>query len=98
MISQEEIRKFDAEQIAGIILTLLQEFESRRINPSHYGGSLGSINHFELAPKWLGKNVKNGVLIGNGYATSYGGDRPSADLQDLFHDAVEILRKEGCIC
>lgn len=96
-ISQEEIKSYSSEQIAGIILTLLKKFETGELNPSYYHGCLGSILSFEINPKWLGKNVKNGIFIDTGYTTVYGGDPISENLRELYNDAVSILRNEGLI-
>jgi S1-C subfamily serine protease len=96
-INKDAIHSFNAEQISGLLLTFLREFESGQSHPSYYGGHLNSIVYFEISPIWMGKNVQNGVLIGNGYVSSYGGDKPPAELQDLFDEAVSILYKEKLV-
>jgi S1-C subfamily serine protease len=96
-IIKEEIQQFDAEQISGLLLTILQEIDRKQLRTSYYEGSLESILSFEISPIWLGKNVKNGVLIGSGHVQVYGGDRAPEKLKELFDDAVDLLREQKLI-
>jgi|GEM_PF-5613906 len=92
-----QIKNYNAEQIAGILLSFLQDFERKLSNPSYYGASLRDILGFEIAPVWLGKRVENGLLIGDGYVSTYGGDRPTPQLESLFTDAEKLLWKHELI-
>jgi len=96
-IGKDEIQHYNAEQIAGMVLTILQEINQRKLNVSYYPGSTESILSFELAPIWLGKNVVNGCLVHDWGVSSYGGDSAPLKLQTLFNDAIGILKGEGLI-
>jgi len=96
-IIKEEIQQFDSEQIAGVILNILQEIDCKKRKPSYYEGSLGDILSFEISPIWLGKNVKDGLIHSSGVIQIYGGDRAPEKLLELFDDAVALLRHHKLI-
>ncbi|MEN6463059.1 MAG: serine protease [Syntrophomonas sp.] len=94
--SQTMIRAFKTEQMAGLILDILKKTSAEVRRVDYFTGQLSSILAFEINPIWLGRNVSNGILIGNGY-TSYSEERVPPDLRTLFDNAVEFLRQQRLI-
>lgn len=43
MICKDEIQQYSAEQIAGLVLTILKEVDQKELKVSHYPGSIQSI-------------------------------------------------------
>lgn len=97
-IAKEEIMNYNAEQIAGIALKILQEIDRREKTVTYNEGSIKSILSFEFAPRWLGKEIRNGCLVfPNGGVTVYGGDQAPERLETLYVEGIEILRTEQLI-
>ncbi len=96
-ISKEEILIFSIEQIAGLILNILQEIACGKKKVTYDGSSLESILSFEIVPIYEGINAHNGYLYQNGAICSYSGGHAPKELRELFFAGVELLKRKNLI-
>jgi S1-C subfamily serine protease len=95
--TQVEISGFNAERVAGLILTILREDDANKNSVMGNMGSLQSILSFKIAPIWNGTNADNGFIYQNGSVAGYAGDRVPPELQVLANQASKLLKDENLI-
>lgn len=97
-LTSEKLRSFSVEQLAGVLLRLLQQEDAGWQRPDGNRGDLGTLLDFVLNPIWLGRTMRNGHLIGAGGAViGYAAEEVPDELRERFTEAADLLNRYGLV-